>query len=248
MRKNKKKIFYYVLLAISFLILIFSLVNFINDRMKEKDTKKKLDLISQIRKTVDNTTIDNISLSDKYNEYRKSYGNDDIIGSLRIDSVSIDTLLVQTTDNNYYLNHLLNKKIDVTGSVFVDCNSDIERGYQINIYGHNSDIYDVPFKNLEKFLDKEFFYNSDKKVTIETLNGVLNFEIFSTKIVDVNIEHTELIFDNYVQWMEHINVLRSDSLYDTFVEVGSNDQILVLQTCLYDTNLGKYLIILGRKV
>ena len=31
---------------------------------------------------------------------------------------------------------------------------------QINIYGHNSRLYDLPFKKLENFLDKEFFDNN----------------------------------------------------------------------------------------
>lgn len=246
MKKNKKKLIYYILLSFSIIVLITSTVILVYEKLAEKKTKEQLKTIVQIKKEVDNTAVDNISLVDKYNEYRKSYGNNDIIGSLKIESVGIDTLLVQTTNNTYYLNHLLNKKYDITGSIFVDYNSNIENSKQINIYGHNSDIYDVPFKNLEKFLSKEFFNSSNKIITIETENGIKTFEIFSTKIVDKDIEHTKVEFENNNQWQKHLEILRSNSLYDTNVELG--DQILVLQTCLYDTNLGKYLIILGRKV
>lgn len=248
MKKNKKKIIYYILLSFSLIVLITSTVIFVYEKLNKKNTKEKLETIVQIKKEVDNTRVNNISLVDKYNEYRKSYGNNDIIGSLKIESVGIDTLLVQTTNNTYYLNHLLNKKYDITGSIFVDHNSNIENSKQINIYGHNSDIYDVPFKNLEKFLSKEFFNSSDKKIIIEKENGLKTFEIFSTKIVDKDIEHTKVEFENDTQWQQHLEILRSNSLYDTNVELGESDQILVLQTCLYDTNLGKYLIILGRKV
>ena len=133
------------------------------------------------------------------------------------------------------------------GSMFVDYRSDIENGRQINIYGHNSDIYDLPFKKLLNYLDRDFFINN-RKVTLETLNGTKTFEIFSVKVITDDIEHTEILFDNDADFNEHIKKLRNNSLYDSLDEVSGTDQILVLQTCLINNTLGKYLIIIGRKV
>ena len=133
------------------------------------------------------------------------------------------------------------------GSMFVDYRSDIENGRQVNIYGHNSDIYDLPFKKLLNYLDRDFFINN-RKVTLETLNGTKTFEIFSVKVITDDIEHTEILFDNDADFNEHIKKLRNNSLYDSLDEVSGTDQILVLQTCLINNTLGKYLIIIGRKV
>lgn len=164
-----------------------------------------------------------------------------------IEGLDIDNLLVQTTDNDYYLRRLLDGTYNVMGSMFVDYRSDIESGRQINIYGHNSDIYDLPFRKLPNYLDRDFFLNN-RTITLETLNGTKTFEIFSVKVITDDIEHTKILFDNDLDFDEHIKKLRSNSLYDSLDEVSGTDQILVLQTCLLNNTLGKYLIIIGRKV
>ena len=78
--------------------------------------------------------------------------------------------------------------------------------------------------------------------------GTKTFEIFSVKVITDDIEHTEILFDNDADFNEHIKKLRNNSLYDSHDEVSGTDQILVLQTCLINNTLGKYLIIIGRKV
>lgn len=238
-----KRIVYILILVLAIILTVYSLFNFLLEKKEIRETKRQLEVVEEKK----NKISDELNINDRYDQYKKEFNNNDIIGRLIIDSLGIDNLLVQTTNNDYYLRRLLDGTYNVMGSMFVDYRSDIEGGRQINIYGHNSDIYDLPFKKLLNYLDRDFFLNN-RKVTLETLNGTKTFEIFSVKVITDDIEHTEILFDNDADFNEHIKKLRNNSLYDSLDEVSGTDQILVLQTCLINNTLGKYLIIIGRKV
>lgn len=238
-----KKIIYILILVLAIIFTVYSLFNFLFEKKGIRETKKQLEVVEEKK----NKISDELNINDRYDQYKKEFNNNDIIGRLIIDSLNIDELLVQTTDNDYYLRRLLDGTYNVMGSMFVDYRSDIENGRQINIYGHNSDIYDLPFRKLLNYLDRDFFLNN-RKILLETLNGTKTFEIFSVKVITDDIEHTEILFDNDADFNEHIKKLRNNSLYDSHDEVSGTDQILVLQTCLINNTLGKYLIIIGRKV
>lgn len=238
-----KKIIYILILVLAIIFTVYSLFNFLLEKKEIRETKRQLEVVEEKK----NKISDELNINDRYDQYKKEFNNNDIVGRLIINSLDIDNLLVQTTDNDYYLRRLLDGTYNVMGSMFVDYRSDIENGRQINIYGHNSDIYDLPFKKLLNYLDRDFFINN-RKVTLETLNGTKTFEIFSVKVITDDIEHTEILFNNDADFNEHIKKLRNNSLYDSHDEVSGTDQILVLQTCLINNTLGKYLIIIGRKV
>ena len=238
-----KKIIYILILVLAIIFTVYSLFNFLLEKKEIRETKRQLEVVEEKK----NKISDELNINDRYDQYKKEFNNNDIIGRLIINSLDIDNLLVQTTNNDYYLRRLLDGTYNVMGSMFVDYRSDIESGRQINIYGHNSDIYDLPFKKLLNYLDRDFFLNN-RKVVLETLNGTKTFEIFSVKVITDDIEHTKILFDNDLDFDEHIKKLRSNSLYDSLEEVSGTDQILALQTCLLNNTLGKYLIIIGRKV
>lgn len=53
---------------------------------------------------------DNLRLESKYNYYKNEYKNEDIIGSIFIPGLSINSLIVKTTNNTYYLNNSIYKE------------------------------------------------------------------------------------------------------------------------------------------
>ena len=98
------------------------------------------------------------------------YKNNDIIAQLEIPSVHIKEPIVKTNDNDFYLTHDLHKKESKIGAAFIDYRTDnMETAKQINIYGHNSVSYDVPFKELENYEDEEFF-NNNPNIILRTDN------------------------------------------------------------------------------
>lgn len=177
---------------------------------------------------------------------KKEYKNDDIVGILKLDGAGIETFLVQTNDNKYYLNHLVDKTPNKVGSVFVDYRTKIGESKQVNIYGHSSGNYDIPFDNLKKYLDKNF-YEENKIMTIDTVDGRYTYEIFSVKVTD-DEEHLNVNFFNEQEYVKHLKMLKNNSLYEENITLSESDEILVLQTCIFNNPKGSLLIINYRKV
>ena len=175
---------------------------------------------------------------------RNRYNNEDIIGILKI--ASIHTVLVQGNDNNYYLNHLVSKEENKTGSIFVDYRQKIDSAKQLNVYGHSSDYYDLPFNTLLNYEDINF-YKENKYAEIMTEKGTYKYEISGVKITS-NEEHLKFDYTTTEEYQEHINILHADNLYETDVKVDKNDKILIIQTCTINDKRGNLLIIILRKV
>ncbi len=177
----------------------------------------------------------------KLREYREYYNNNDIVGSLKIEGTKIDTLLVKGKDNDYYLNRGVDGKYNTVGTIYVDYRTPLD-SKQINIYGHNSWYYDIPFRDLENYL-KEDFYKEHKYINLWTGKVDTIYEIFSVQIVTTDYEH---MIVEPKDMKEHIEKL-SKSIYETGVEVTENDSILVLQTCNFNPK-DTFIVIYAKKI
>ena len=215
-KKNVDKILN-ILIIILIILLSYMFIDNKNDSQVKEDNSKIYDL----------------------NYYKDYYLNEDIIGSIKVNGTKIDTLLVKSNNNEYYLNHSINKEYDIKGSIFVDYRTNLN-SKQINIYGHNSKEYDLPFKELEKYKDKAF-YDSHKMIEIWNGKEVINYEIFSIQIVEDNSEHMNINCDE-----KNLEKL-SSSIYNTGVVASTDDQILVLQTCNYNPK-NTYLLVIAKRV
>ena len=229
------KKWYYVLFSLCLIIFISSFGLIFAHQYKDQ----KLNMVA-LEGTI-NEENNETNLKEKYYNFRNEYGNDDIIGSINIPGADINTLFVKTTNNTYYLNHTLKKEKSRIGAVFMDYRNTFE-DKQINIYGHNSNKYDVAFKNLRMFLDKDFTKNNDL-IYIENERGATTYQIFSVKRTK-DAEHMTLKTTDFIG---HINKIREDALYDTNTKITESDDILILQTCLLD-GTRDYLIISSRKL
>lgn len=169
---------------------------------------------------------------------KKYYNNQDIIGKLIIENTNIEEIIVQSNNNEYYNNHNLYKKEDIKGNIFLDYRTNLN-SYQINIYGHNSNIYDVPFNELKKYLDKDY-YEKHKYIRIFDGYNTYKYLIFSVNIRDDN-EHLKIIKSE-----KHLEKLKQ-SMYKTNVDVNINDKLLIIQTCYLDKN-DSYIIICAKKI
>lgn len=83
--------------------------------------------------------------------------NPDVMGWLTVYGTNIDYPLVQSDDNNYYLNHSPKKQPEVSGSLYLDYRNDKQfKDFNTIIYGHHMAQHKM-FGDLDKFLDEEFW-------------------------------------------------------------------------------------------
>ena len=205
----------------------------------EQEEKANEEKIYQDISTLSIENNENVVLN-----YQKEFNNTDIIAELSIENTDLVTPVVKGSDNEYYLNHLLDKSRNSLGSVFLDYRNNID-DRKILIYGHNSENVYTEFHLLENYLDEEYYYDHDD-ITLKTVDNTYNYKIFSIYIATTNLQHVNLNFTD-TEYYEHLNWLKNNSIYDTGVTIDPNSEILVLQTCYFGID-NSYLIIVAKKV
>lgn len=179
------------------------------------------------------------------NSLKNKYNNDDIIAIISIDNTDLEEVVVQTDNNSYYLNHLINKEKSKNGSIFMDYRNNIN-SKQINIYGHNSSYIDLPFKKLLNYINKSY-YPRHEYIRLRNDNQENIYKIFSVIVTSNDYEHELMNFNSDEEWNNHFQLLKDLSLYDTGVKIDEKDEIIVLQTCMQGEYKGNLLIISARK-
>ncbi len=183
---------------------------------------------------------------------KEAYDNEEVVGVVSVPGTSIDVVVVQHDDNEYYLTHNADNTEKVEGSVYLDYRVDINRGKKNIIYGHNGDNekLNVPFSELEKYYDKSF-YDSHQYITLEDEDGIGTYQIFSVYVETGSKDYMYMNFTDEA-WSEHVASLKNKSLYNTNVNVDASDELLILQTCShkeeYQKYKDRYLLVIAKRV
>lgn len=161
--------------------------------------------------------------------------NGDIIGWLTIDDL-IDEAVVQR-DNEYYLNRDYRGYHNVNGAIFLDETCDLDtRPYTLLLYGHNMKT-GAMFGSLRNYEDLTF-YRNNPFITFNTAYEDGRYVIFAVATVSTTpdswryVDFTRLSSPVIADRTNAINALLSHSIYRTQVDVATNDQLLLLVTCV----------------
>ena len=117
-------------------IIICLLIIMIPDRVKETH---------QVEKQATNIQATDINTTTTVKEEEK---NLDEKLTLSINNLIQNEKVMQTTDNEFYMNHNTKKEEFIGGSLFVDYRIDLNNTRKIIIYGHSSSTVDIPFTKL----------------------------------------------------------------------------------------------------
>ena len=186
----------------------------------------------------------------KVKELQEENNNKDIVGYLTIPGTNISEPVLQSDDNEFYLSHGINKNKNIVGSVYLDYRVKINEGKKNLIYSHNSSSLIVPFKELEKYYDEDF-YKEHQFIFLEDTNSKQRYQIFSVFVETKDWSYMKVDFSNE-DFLSHIKTLKEKSWYDTGVTIEESDEVLILQTCShhkkYSKYKNKYLLVIAKKV
>lgn len=228
--------------GLKYFLCFITIIFFMCILFKTKPTSDDSDLIIQSFEIYNNNE-ESINLDNQDTRYQNH--NNDIVGSIRIIGTNISQQIVQGDDNEFYLNHNVEKAEDINGSVFIDYRNDFD-DRKILIYGHNARYLEtVPFHELEKFTD-EYFLKENNSIELELNGEKSTWKIFSVMITKDKKKHMKIEFDD-LEWEEQLLWLKNESLYDTKFDINKSDRIIMLQTCYYDP-ADSYLLISAKKV
>ena len=159
--------------------------------------------------------------------------NPDFVAWLRIPGTNVDYPVVQTDNPDYYLNHTFSGKSSVVGTLFSLAGADYAApGRNIAIYGHHlRSSGEKMFTSLMRYKNPDF-YEDNKTVMLDSLYRHREYTIFAVMNMKVgDWEPSRTTFSGDAAFMAFVNRAKSESLYDTGVEVGADDHILTLITC-----------------
>ena len=157
----------------------------------------------------------------------------DFVAWLRIPGTNVDYPVVQTDNPDYYLNHTFSGKSSVVGTLFSLADADYAApGRNIAIYGHHlRSSGEKMFTSLMRYKNPDF-YEDNKTVMLDSLYRHSEYTIFAVMNMKVgDWEPSRTTFSGDAAFMAFVNRAKSESLYDTGVEVGADDHILTLITC-----------------
>ena len=159
--------------------------------------------------------------------------NPDFVAWLRIPGTNVDYPVVQTDNPDYYLNHTFSGKSSVVGTLFSLADADYAApGRNIAIYGHHlRSSGEKMFTSLMRYKNPDF-YEDNQTIVLDSLYRHSEYTIFA--VVNMKVgdwEPSRTTFSGNAAFMAFVNRAKSESLYDTGVEVGADDHILTLITC-----------------
>ena len=226
--KKKLKIKNLILLILFFVCLfglIYSSYKIINWKVDvDKNNKLKEDINKKIVINEDESKINFKSLKEK---------NPDTVAYLKVNNTNIDYIVVQTNNNKYYLNHNFKKEYNVAGWVFVDYRNKLDdTDRNIIIYGHNTKDNSM-FGSLKNVLTNKWQNNEDNLIiTLYTESNEYKYQVFSTYEIKPEDYYITTNFKNNDNYVYFLNIIKARSNYNYKVELGKDDKILTLSSCL----------------
>lgn len=186
-------------------------------------------------------------------EYRTLYSkNKKLIGWLKIDDTNIDYPVMQTANNEYYLDHNFDQEYDKNGSLFLDKDCDVvHRNTNLIIYGHHMKSGRM-FGNLNQYSSEEYG-KKHSLIQFDTIYEKGTYEVmyvFRSRIYNED----EVVFKYYQffdaasekEFESNMQEMAALSLYDTGVTASFGDELLTLSTCDNSETDGRFVVVAKR--
>lgn len=237
-RKKLKKKFYIIINCICVCFLSFGLIFVFRPQYENH----KNEILIESVKTIFVEKEENEIIEDKIREF-----NGDIVAWLKIDDL-IDLPVMWTPEEpEYYLRRAIDKTYSVAGSLFIgeECNLDVN---SLIIYGHNMK-NGTMFAPLLLYKDKNV-WERHNIIELETMNEKRQYQIFSVMETEIN----EDILNYYAytgnitldEMNQLLNIIDMKKCYDTSIEVNEKDTLLILSTCSYHAENGRFVVFAKR--
>ena len=233
LERSKRKILKYIfiiLLIASGAAAVISGYNIIKYQIDKDKTNRNLNLI-------ENSVVVNEDAEpeDKYAVDFKALKeqNEDVVAYLKVFGTNIDCPIVKSYNNSYYLKHSFDKQYNILGWPFADFrNSFNGNDKNIIMYGHNLNDGTL-FGSLINVLSADWQNKVENRVIIlVTPEETKLYEVFSTYEYKPEDYYLTTQFDSTEAYTDFLNEIRARSNRNYGIEVGQDDHILTLSSCV----------------
>lgn len=205
---------------------------------------------SQTKEVKIHLTDETVETPDILPEYELIHQkNQRLIGWVKIDGTIVDYPVMQTVNNEYYLDHNFNQEEDRNGCIFMDYQCDVIKGCDnIILYGHHMKSGKM-FGTLNKY-GKKSYYEEHPVIQFDTIYEKGTYQVmyvFRSKVYseeDVTFKYYQFInAASEKEFNSAMNEMAALSLYDTGVTAVYGDKLLTLSTCDYQEKKGRFVVV-----
>ena len=185
-------------------------------------------------------------------KYARLYAlNQDLVGWLEIDNSDISLPVVQSSDNKFYLRRDFYKKDTRYGNPFLDFRNNVkELDFNTIVYGHNMQDKQI-FGQLLNMYDNVDHYKEYPIIKFNTIYKDYDWKVvgaFYTNAKGAQDLNKYVFPFNYPDMgetskEEFINQLQMRFLYNTGIDLNTDDKIITLSTCSEEFRDARLIII-----
>lgn len=235
--QNKRKAVFWICLVILIVSVTFLIGWFIAQRNREgiyeKMQKRNEELAKGLEETGSSDVEDKVVIPIDFKSLKEE--NQDIYAWIRIPGTVVDYPILQSDlDDDYYLNHTVEGKEGLPGSIYTESMNSIDfTDRNTVIYGH--DMRDGSmFGELSLYVDSDYM-KKHSTVFIYTPEHSYTYKIFAAVTYDDRHILHNFDFSKKEGLSEFLDSLAStrnmNSYIDKDISVDSSDRIITLSTC-----------------
>ena len=252
-KKKKLRFKKWVILVFFFFFLIvliisgFQIYNWLNDNNETKNLQDDIVEGTKIKEKKDNENTEQVNppedVSDDYWDYMKMnllevnfnellQKNSDTVGWIKVNGTNINYPIVQTTNNDYYLNHAFDKSRNDAGWVFMDYRNNAVNFDQNTILYAHSRYNGTMFGSLKNILNSAWYNNKNNyiiKLSTPTENTM--WQVFSVYSIEKESYYITTSFQSDETYSEFLTTMKNRSEVNFSATVNTQDKILTLSTC-----------------
>lgn len=211
-------------------------LDIINDKVKiSEDNVESVEIVENNEKEDSDywKYIEMPLLSVDFSELSKI--NSDTVAFLKVNGTNVNYPIVQTTNNDYYLNHAFDKSKNKAGWVFLDYRNNIDNlDDNTIIYAHGRKDKTM-FGSLNNVLKKSWYNNVDNHIIyLSTMSENTMWQIFSVYKIPTETYYLTSSFGSVDSKEKFIEEISNRSVFSFNCSTSANDKILTLSTCYND--------------
>lgn len=200
---------------------------------KEKKDNKKTELVNPPEENQKDDYWDYIKmnlLEVNFNELLSK--NPDTVGWIEVKGTNINYPIVQTTNNEYYLNHAFDKTKNDAGWVFMDYRNDAKSFNQNTIIYAHSRYNQTMFGSLKNILSSSWYSNKNNHIIrMSTPTENTMWQVFSVYTIAAESYYITPNFSDVNSYQTFLDTLKGRSEVQFSANLNTNDKILTLSTC-----------------
>ena len=256
-KESKKYKLYKLCLSFSLLVFLFTsviIVNWLRQGYSIKKLNNNIVESTDIYKVEEGTlynieTIEENNYGSQYWKYLQTplsevdftellKENSETVGWIIVHDTNINYPVVQTNDNDYYLNHAYDKTSNSAGWVYADFRDNF------NVFSKNMVIYGhgrkdkIMFGSLTRALDKKWYTKQENQIIqLSTLKYNTMWQIFSIYTIPAESYYITTDFESNSEYAAFLGEMLNRSIYNFNVNLSTDDKILTLSTCYNDNGI-----------